>query len=289
MPFRHSARLARGRRRRRRAGAALAAAASAAALGATASVACRRGALQCKVLAMRFGKWLAVTAALVLPPTAASAGRARLPQYNECFTVRTREVDTPTNTTVLRQFLAQDDLLRRSSMTATGTLVHGFMQQIKRCDLPLGAAWFANIGGPDPTHLQCKNMSINPAPADCQWTPFWEIQANASGPFKDTVRGLQCDRWEWWEAGQQFGFWGTDSVPLRTAKLFDPNPQHPPWYIDFLDYQSGPPADAEFDPVLDNNCPAASAPTFVEQPKSTSTDTGLLRLIKMVSQVNAAS
>jgi hypothetical protein len=189
----------------------------------------------------------------------------------------------------LRQFLAQDDLLRRSIMTATGSLVHGFMQQIKRCDLPLGAAWFANIGGPDRTHLQCKNTSINPAPTDCQWTPFWGIQKNASGPFKDTVRGMQCERWEWWEFGEQYGFWGTETVPLRTAKLFDPNPQHPPWYIDFLDYQSGAPADAEFDPVPGTNCPRASVPASVTVEQAESTDTGLLRLINTVSQANAAS
>lgn len=57
---------------------------------------------------------------------------------------------------------------------------------------------------PDRGHLQCQNTSINPAPADCQWTPFWGIQANASGPFKDTVRGVGCGRWEWWSAGLQY-------------------------------------------------------------------------------------
>lgn len=236
---------------------------------------------------------LIVTAGVALALPAA----ARLPQYNECFSVRTREVDTPTNTTVVRQVIAQDDLLRRSTMTATGSLVHGFMQQIKRCDLPLGAAWFANIGGPDQKHLQCKNMSINPAPADCQWNPFWSIQANASGPFKDTVRGVHCKRWEWWSSGQQFAFWGTDHAPLKTAKLFDPNPQHPPWYIDFLDYQAGPPADAEFDPVPGNNCPPASMlapaqlPLFQQKPRPATgqikADSGLLKLIASVSEARA--
>ena len=133
--------------------------------------------------------------------------------------METHEADTPTNTTVLRQRLAQDDLLRRSSMTATGSLVHGFMQQIKRCDLPLGAAWFANIGGPDRAHLQCQNMSINPAPADCQWTPFWEIQANASGPFKDAVRGIDCGRWEWWSDGLQYLLRVALRTPFETPSV----------------------------------------------------------------------
>ena len=85
---------------------------------------------------MSLGERLAFTLALALQLStvtaasrSASSGHHRpLPQYSECFTVRTHEVDTPTNTTVLRQVIAQDDLLRRSSMTATGSLVRGFMQ-----------------------------------------------------------------------------------------------------------------------------------------------------------------
>jgi hypothetical protein len=219
------------------------------------------------------------------------------PEYNECFTVGTMEADTPTNTTVLRQTLAQDDLLRRSSMTATGTLVGGFEQQIKRCDLPLGAAWFVEIGGPDRAHLQCRNMSINPAPADCQWSKFWGIQANASGPFADTVRGIRCERWEWWDSAMQYAFWGTDSVPLRTAKLFDSDPTHVPWFIDFIDFIPGPPASAAFEPVPDNNCPPASPPppepapepdrrrpTLTARSAAEPTSSGLLKLIAAVTE-----
>ena len=96
----------------------------------------------------------------------AATAVAQLPTYDEQFTVRTMEatglpplpppLNFVQNSTVVQQIISQDSKLHRSAMYAEGLLVKGYMQQIKRCDLPLGAAWFASMGGPDLTSLQCS-------------------------------------------------------------------------------------------------------------------------------------
>jgi hypothetical protein len=132
-----------------------------------------------------------------------SGGSPRwFPGYAESFTVQTVEVhpyikqeeeDSSGSggtgrhvvpTVSVRQLIAQDNVSRRSMMLARGQLVRGVLQQIKRCDVhPTG--WFASIAGPSMARLQCQNQSISSSPSDCQWTPFWGIPPNASGPTPD--------------------------------------------------------------------------------------------------------
>ena len=209
----------------------------------------------------------------------------RLPQYDECFSVSTNEADFLVNSTVVVQTIAQDSVVRRSSMAADGSLVHGYLQQIKRCDLPLGEAWYASVGGPALTQLQCTNSSINPAPADCQWTPFWGIQANASGPIDDTLDGIRCSRWEWWSGGAKYGFWGTAAAPLRTAKLFETHPGWLLWEITFSDFRAGPPPLSAFELKWpQSHCPPAEPLPPPPPPSSVGglAPSGLLRLIESV-------
>ena len=74
-------------------------------------------------------------------------GSIKAKHLNLCGSVE-RHADFLVNSTVVVQTIAQDSVLRRSSMAAAGSLVHGYLQQIKRCDLPLGEAWYASVGGP---------------------------------------------------------------------------------------------------------------------------------------------
>ena len=91
-------------------------------------------------------------------------------------------------------------------MSAVGSLVGGVEQQIKRCDLhPLG--WFAVVGGPSLDSLMCKNVTVDPDPTKCQWSSFWGVPANASGP--QVVEGKECGafpscmRWSFWDSHEQ--------------------------------------------------------------------------------------
>ena len=101
-----------------------------------------------------------------------AAGAMKFPNYAETFTVETKE--STAHDIVVQQKIVRDVDLHRSMMLARGPLVHGVMQQIMRCDIsPLG--WFANIGGADDDHLQCKNFTQDPDPAHCQ-VVSWEKQ-----------------------------------------------------------------------------------------------------------------
>lgn len=190
---------------------------------------------------------------------------ASFPPYSESFTVETLESTFNSQQPTVQQLIAQDNITRRSMMLAQGPLVHGVLQQIKRCDIhPLG--WFADIGGPSMEQLECKNTSINSDPNDCQWTPFWEIPANASGPTPDKLNGTKCGRWDWWEENERHSFWGTSEKPLRIAKVWTPHPAPvTTWYIDFSGFSDVPPSLSEFDPVPAAGCtPARTSTTATE-------------------------
>ena len=93
---------------------------------------------------------------------AALVGGKPAPVIDDNFVLNTVEMDLTLNTTVLRQKIAIDMVLRRDYMYAVGTLVEGAMEQIRRCDLhPTG--WMSNAGGRDiaPATWQCDNATIS--------------------------------------------------------------------------------------------------------------------------------
>lgn len=158
----------------------------------------------------------------------------------------------------MTQTIVQDMKLRRSMMHANGTLVQGVLQQIRRCDLPAGDAWAADIGGPDAASLSCTNTTVDPDPDHCQFSDFWSIPKNATGPRVDACAGGPCGRWDWWDAGERYAFWGTSTAPLRTAKLSVAEPSFHRWAIDFVGFVGGAPPLEAFDAVAGSDCPPAS-------------------------------
>ena len=189
-----------------------------------------------------------------------SLSAATFPKYAETFTVETIESDA-VNGVVVRQKIVRDVTLHRSMMLARGPLVHGVLQQIMRCDIfPVG--WFADIGGADDAHLQCKNATQNPDPAYCQWSPFWEQPPPNASSEGVVLNGTSCTRWIWWHGGEQFAFWGTSTTPLRTAKLFTPHQGWLPWAIDFVNFVAATPPDEAYAPLSGADCPPASAPPY---------------------------
>ena len=141
-----------------------------------------------------------------------------------------------------------------------GALVQGVLQQIVRCDIhPLG--WFANIGGPNASALQCTNMTRDPSPSSCQWSPFWAAPVAANVSSQDVVlNGTACTRWEWWDAGQQWAFWGTATTPLRSAKLFTPHAGWSVWAIDFHSFVAEPAPLHAYAALPGADCPPSSVP-----------------------------
>jgi hypothetical protein len=129
-----------------------------------------------------------------------------------------------------------------------------------RCDIhPTG--WFADIGGPDAKSLQCTNNTRDSDPTFCQWEPFWAAPPANATAHADVIDGKPCVRWDYWDDGEAFSFWGTQSVPLRIAKTFTPHSGYVLWAIDFTNFVGGrtPPLSA-FEPLPGVVCPAASPP-----------------------------
>eukprot|EP01052_Picozoa_sp_SAG31_P034871 SAG31_NODE_4131_length_3555_cov_6.788773_1_plen_244_part_00 len=200
-----------------------------------------------------------------------SSGRrgspSSFPNYPETFMVHTTESETATGKVTLQQTIVQDHERRRSMMLAHGSLVAGTMQQIRRCDIwPVG--WLAIIAGPSDAKLQCRNATQDPSPAECEWTPFWSVAANASGPTQDVIlrdgTNISCSRWEWWEQQEKHAFWGTVDVPLRLAKTFTAHPGWSLWQIDFTKFVGWFAPIAAFDPLPGNHCPSATPPSSVD-------------------------
>ena len=208
---------------------------------------------------------------LALIATAAVFAAAPFPDYSETFTVKTVE-SNPTEGVIVRQTIIRDSTsvdTHRSMMQAEGTLVQGVLQQIVRCDIhPLG--WFANIGGPNKSALQCTNMTRDPSPSSCQWSPFWTAPSAANVSSQDVVlNGTACTRWEWWDAGQQWAFWGTATTPLRSAKIFTPHAGWSVWAIDFHSFVAEPAPLHAFAALPGADCPPSSVP-----PASSSSSVG---------------
>jgi hypothetical protein len=74
-------------------------------------------------------------AAILFPWVGTTASSKEQPVFSENFATNTIEVDEKTNETVVQQRLVFDVDKRRSMMYAKGSLVHGALQQIRRCDI----------------------------------------------------------------------------------------------------------------------------------------------------------
>jgi hypothetical protein len=137
------------------------------------------------------------------------------PVINPNFAVNTNEVDS-NNVTIVQQRLVFDIDLRRNMMYAEGSLVHGALQQIRRCDIhPNG--WFSSAGGPnpkDPSAWTCTNTTIDrkgELPQNCEYTTFWGFpDMKYAGPTE--MNGIACDQWIYRSGTELFSVWVTTAT-----------------------------------------------------------------------------
>jgi hypothetical protein len=189
---------------------------------------------------------------LVAASAASATSAAFFPDYAESFTVHTREYDT-LNGVVVQQTIISDATLQRSMMLAEGSMVQGVLQQITRCDIhPIG--WFVQLSGPTRSQLQCLNVTRT-----CQWSKFWSAPPSNASMTDDKINGTSCLRWEWWEAGEKMAFWGTNSTPMRTGKIFSSTGETT-WTIDFTGFVAAAPKADAFAPLPGVKCPPAAPP-----------------------------
>ena len=183
------------------------------------------------------------------------------PTISETFSCNTKEVDEDFNVLV-KQRLAFDVEIRRSSMTAYGPLVHGGLQQIRRCDIrPSG--WMSNAGGEnikDASTWSCTNNTISrrdEAPDSCQMGDFWNFPPMQYGG-NTTINGVDCDVWSYESNGDIYSVWITvDAVPVATGRVKSStsNSLYTVYYTNFIPES---PSDEEYEPRSDCNCPNAT-------------------------------
>jgi len=188
------------------------------------------------------------------------------PTISENFVVNLRELDS-TNTTILNERLAWDVDLRRTAMYAEGTLVHGAMQQIKRCDLVPLDGWLSSSGGEDVDHPEtwsCTNMTIDvpeeTSDDNCGIGNFWNFPDTMKYEGDEEIDGVVCGKWSYWSGPEQYGVWITDdAVPCASGKLR--SAVSSTWMIYYTDFKAGPPPESEYDPVEGCECPASTPPS----------------------------
>lgn len=207
-----------------------------------------------------------------------------IPEISKDFTCDTEEEDSAGKVVLLQQ-LVWSASYRRSRMSAKGSLVKGFMEQIKRCDLLPDDGWFTNAGGPSgesASDWSCTNMTIpakSETPNHCVYGNFWEINSESEPKYMgiEMIKGTACDRWDYETTNsqgekQQMAFWAR---PLPSTSLLDGGGRGDPvatpcatsqlgvWTLYIVNFRAGQPAIDLFDPTSDYECPAASTDSEV--------------------------
>ena len=189
-----------------------------------------------------------------------------IPDISNNFVCNTLETDA-NGTTVLEQSLVWDSTNRRSLMHASGALVRGGMEQIKRCDLFPNAGWFTNAGGPDPSNLSnwsCTNTTIPPSgefPWHCVYNDFWEIDSIETPEYMgvEAVQNVSCDRWNYQMTDpntgdiEKYAFWAiqNESKPCASSRLGI-------YTLYFSNFTPGHPPLTAFEPNHGYTCPNSS-------------------------------
>jgi len=190
------------------------------------------------------------------------------PVVSPNFSVDTVEVngDITSTDVIVQQTITQDIDLRRSNMIARGTLVHGALQQIRRCDThPTG--WYVQLSGVQPekpASWDCTNSTIphvDERPAMCQYSSFW-----AMPPMKyegvEQVQGQSCDKWSYVldDSGSIYAFWALENTatPAATGRISNPTNPTQLYTIFFNNFQEGTLPDSLFMPSSDVQCPEAT-------------------------------
>ena len=195
-----------------------------------------------------------------------------IPTISNDFTCQTEEVDKDGNT-VLEQLLVWSASARRSLMSARGSLVHGYMEQIKRCDLIPDSGWFSNAAGTSGlgSTWSCTNTSIpvkSELPTNCQYGSFWEINSKESPQYKgvEDIKGTACDRWDYDSVDPNSGhikkmsFWARHGAPGREGPVATPcaTSEAGVYTLYITNFVAGEPRIDQFAPTTDYSCPAAS-------------------------------
>lgn len=192
------------------------------------------------------------------------------PVIDPNFQVSLVEVDA-NNVTILEEYLAFDIDLRRSHMYAEGSLVHGAMEQIKRCDIhPEG--WFSSAGGPNPdapSTWTCTNMTIDRVgemPQNCQYSTFWGFPDDMKYAGPAVLNGIPCDQWTYFSQGDEYTLYATmldevtgESIPVANGKIWSAT-NASLWMLYYRDFIAGPPPDTAFTPVEGCSCPDSTPP-----------------------------
>lgn len=155
-------------------------------------------------------------------------------------------------------------------MYGQGSLVHGAIQQIRRCDIhPEG--WMSSSGGPnieDPSTWTCTNTTISrkgELPNNCQYSTFWSFPADMKYMGPDEVNGAACDKWEYSSGGDLYALWATTmtsdngdiyDAPVANGKISGDGE----WMIYYKDFVPGSPPEAEYAAVEGCDCPESTPP-----------------------------
>lgn len=184
------------------------------------------------------------------------------PEISETFTCNTIETDDEKNI-IVKQRLAFDVDIRRTAMTAYGPLVHGGLQQFRRCDLhPTG--WMSSAGGKSAENAstwECTNTTISRVgelPTHCQMGTFWNFPPMVY-QGETSINGIECGEWSYKMNGDKYSVWITDkAVPVASGRVESSSSGL--YMLYFTDFAAETPTDDEFEPVDGCNCPASTPP-----------------------------
>jgi hypothetical protein len=205
-----------------------------------------------------------------------SSVNAFVPNISSQFIVNNRQIDDTEGKIVLEQLLVFDPINRRSKMTAQGSLVSGFLEQVVRCDGPQSPiGYMLQLSGASVQTAGCLNQTINE-----EWSNFWSFPANASYIGKDIVPNTTFEYpcWMYWQDSEQYKVYvdirrspstgEKEHIPIWSGKVWTNKPGYHLYHDEWLNFKAGPPPLSAFVPEGDvSHC--QNMPPALHNDKST--------------------
>lgn len=204
---------------------------------------------------------------LVVTATACMTAASGVPYIPAQFSVTNVQVDDTTGAFDVVRHIIDDPINRRSKMTATGSFVDGFLEQVVRCDGPLSPmGYFLQLSGPDVNNTMCVNQTT-----EVQWSNFWSFPANATylGKEYPPLYSQQFDCYMYWDDEEQYKVYldtrmsssgATYNVPIWSGKVFTAKAGYRLYHMQWVNFQAGTPPISEFTPTGNtDNCQQGEA------------------------------
>lgn len=187
-----------------------------------------------------------------------------VPPISSQFAVMNMQIDDTTDQLDVIQQMYFDPVNMRSKMTASGSLVSGFLEQIVRDDGPISpSGYLLQLTGPTSSEI---TSCINQTNMEEEWSNFWEFPANTTyigmeSPPKYTQK-FEC--YMYWMGGEQYKVYieqrqnstGSNyNVPVWSGKVFTSVPGYHLYHMQWVNFVPGAPAVSDFNPTgSTNNC-----------------------------------